>query len=70
LSVRLADTVPATLSGYDPFGAEMVVCTTCGAVVGFSYMVTHTRWHEGRWAEPIEPINPPVRHDEETDQGG
>ena len=45
-----------TPPGYEPLPTgELVACMTCGAAVAFTMMTTHTRWHEGRWAEPVEP---------------
>lgn len=42
------------MTGYEPMTAELVVCTTCGCVVGFAYMTAHTRWHE--LMEPAWPL--------------
>lgn len=50
--------------GYEPLPTgELVACQTCGAAVAFTMMTTHTRWHEGRWMEPVGEVSTESMHE-------
>lgn len=56
--------------GYGPLPTgELVACMTCGAAVSFTMMTTHTRWHEGRWQEPVGEGSTASRHAAEPENG-